>query len=104
MQTRLDRLRAALTAAFDPQDLQVVDDSARHAGHAGAGPGGETHYSVRMVSTAFAGQSRVARSRAVHETLNAEFQDGLHALSLTLRSPSEELAEAGRNGPSQKAK
>ncbi|MEJ1977393.1 MAG: BolA family protein [Acetobacteraceae bacterium] len=89
MQNRQDRLRAALNAAFAPTLLEITDDSARHAGHAGAQPGGETHYSIKIVSAAFAGQSRVARSRAVHETLANEFRDGLHALSLTLRSPAE---------------
>jgi stress-induced morphogen len=89
MQNRQDRLRAALEQAFDPLSLEITDDSARHAGHAGAQPGGETHYSIKLVSAAFAGQSRVARSRAVHDTLADEFRDGLHALSLTLRSPAE---------------
>ena len=89
MLTRQDRLRAALTAAFTPDLLEIVDDSARHAGHSGAAAAGETHYSVRMVSNAFAGQSRVARSRAVHAAVDFEFRDGLHALSLVLRSPSE---------------
>ncbi|MBX9699000.1 MAG: BolA family transcriptional regulator, partial [Acetobacteraceae bacterium] len=70
----------------------VQDDSHRHAGHAGARPEGETHYSVAVVSPAFAGLSRVARSRAVHERLAAEFGTGLHALALTLRTPE----EAGR--------
>ncbi len=89
MQNRHDRLRTALEAAFAPLSLEITDDSARHAGHAGAQPGGETHYSIRIVSAAFAGQSRVARSRAVHAVLANEFRDGLHALSLTLRSPAE---------------
>jgi stress-induced morphogen len=67
----------------------VVDESARHAGHAGARPGGETHYAVLLVSEAFRGMSRVARSRAVHAALAAEFGTGMHALSLTLRTPQE---------------
>lgn len=70
----------------------MVDDSHRHAGHAGAAPGGETHYSVRVVTPAFAGLTRVARSRAVHEALAAEFAGGLHALALTLRTPEEAQA------------
>ena len=87
--TRQARLRAALLSAFSPLALEVVDDSARHAGHAGAATGGETHYSVRMVADAFTGQTRVARSRAVHEVLAPEFQGGLHALSLVLQSPTD---------------
>ena len=90
MQTREQRLRAALSAAFTPTRLEVTDESAKHAGHSGASEAGETHYSIQMVSAAFAGQSRVSRSRAVHALLDGEFRDGLHALSLTLRSPAEE--------------
>ncbi len=89
MTSRHERLHAALTAAFAPTMLDISDDSARHAGHQGATPGGETHYTVRMVSSAFAGQSRLARSRAVHQVLDGEFRDGLHALSLVLQSPTE---------------
>jgi BolA protein len=94
MQSRAARLEAALTAAFSPMVLRVEDDSARHAGHAGAQPGGQTHYNVLLVSAAFTGMSRVARSRAVHAVLTREFADGMHALALTLRSP-EESAGAG---------
>ena len=57
--------------------------------HAGARPGGETHYAVTLVAVAFEGQGRVARSRAVHAALTEEFASGLHALSLTLRAPGE---------------
>ncbi len=89
MTSRHERLHAALTAAFAPTSLEVVDDSSRHAGHSGASAAGETHYTVHMVSQAFAGQSRLARSRAVHAALDGEFRDGLHALALVLRSPSE---------------
>ena len=86
---RAGRVRAVLTEAFRPSVIEVHDDSASHAGHSGAAPGGETHMQVRMVSDAFAGQSRVARSRAVHAMLDAEFRSGLHALSLVLRAPGE---------------
>lgn len=85
MENRADRLRAALTTAFSPTRLEITDDSARHAGHSGAAAAGETHYNVLMHSPAFAGQSRVARSRAVHEVLSQEFATGLHALSLSLQ-------------------
>ncbi|MBR0679989.1 BolA family transcriptional regulator [Roseomonas eburnea] len=87
--TRADRIRSALEAAFAPAEVAVTDDSARHAGHAGARPEGETHFSVAVVSPAFAGQSRVARSRAVHDVLAAEFASGLHALALRLTTPEE---------------
>ena len=86
---RADRIAETLRASFPPAEVEVVDDSHRHAGHAGAAPGGETHYSVLVVSAAFAGMNRVARSRAVHAVLDAEFASGLHALALTLRTPEE---------------
>jgi BolA protein len=88
-QTRAARLEAVLIAAFSPTLLRVEDDSARHAGHAGAREGGQTHFNVVMVSEAFQGINRVARSRAVHAVLEAEFAGGMHALSLTLRTPEE---------------
>ncbi len=93
MQSRAARLETVLTSAFSPTQLRVLDDSARHAGHAGAQPGGETHYSVLLVSEAFRGMNRVARSRAVHAALAAEFTGGMHALSLVLRTPEEAAAE-----------
>ena len=89
MTTRAERLHAAITTRFPPAEVVVRDDSAQHAGHAGARPGGETHYSVLVISPAFQGMSRVARSRAVHEAVAAEFASGLHALALTLRTPEE---------------
>ena len=89
--TRQERLHAALTAAFSPLDLEVIDDSAQHAGHSGASAAGETHFSVRMSSARFSGLTRVARSRAVHEAVASELGSGLHALSLFLRSPEDKL-------------
>ncbi len=93
MQDRHGRLRAALTEAFHPVALEITDDSARHAGHSGAAPGGETHYNVTIVSAAFAAMTRVQRSRAVHEAVAHELGTGLHALSLTLRAPNEQPPE-----------
>ena len=87
--SRADRLRRLLSDALQPTALEVVDDSARHAGHAGAQEGGETHYSVLVVSERFAGRSRVNRSREVHALLRGEFDAGLHALGLTLKAPGE---------------
>jgi BolA protein len=97
---RAARLEAALAAAFSPVLLRVQDDSAQHAGHAGAQPGGQTHYSVLLVSAAFRGMPRVARSRAVHAVLAREFAGGMHALALTLRSPEE--ASAADRGDAQR--
>ena len=89
MPDRAARIEAVLRAQFAPAVLQVVDDSAKHAGHAGAAPGGETHYSLLLVAEQFAGLGRVARHRLVHEALAAEFGAGLHALALTLKAPGE---------------
>lgn len=88
--TRAARIHALLASAFAPDRLEVVDESARHAGHAGARPAGETHYDVLLVADALSGLGRVARSRAVHDVLAPEFVTGLHALSLTLRTPAEQ--------------
>ncbi len=94
--SRADRIRATLTAAFSPALLLIHDDSAHHAGHSGATAAGQTHYSVVLVSPLFQGQSRVARSRAVHTALAGEFgppeTGGMHALALTLRTPEEHTA------------
>ncbi|MFN4184603.1 MAG: BolA family protein [Hyphomonas sp.] len=76
-----------MTAAFGPVSLTVTDDSHKHEGHAGAAPGGETHYSVEIVSEAFAGLSRVQVQRAVMMVLQKEFDTGLHALALKARAP-----------------
>jgi BolA protein len=90
---RANRIHAILTDAFAPTVLDIQDDSARHAGHSGAQPGGQTHYTVLMVSPAFAAVTRVARSRLVHAALAQEFgpaeSGGMHALSLVLRTPQE---------------
>ena len=82
--SRAQRMRTALNAAFSPDLLDIIDDSDRHAGHAGAHPGGETHYTVKMTAKAFAGLSRVERQRAVNRVLADEFATGLHALALEL--------------------
>lgn len=82
-----------LRERFAPTRLEIVDDSHRHAGHAGhpggAGAGGETHFSVMLVSAAFGGMGRVARQRLVYETLAEELKGGVHALALTTLAPGE---------------
>ncbi|WP_233350441.1 BolA family protein [Henriciella barbarensis] len=75
-----------MTQLFTPSELIVRDDSAMHAGHAGARPEGETHYKVEIVSPAFEGKSRVEMQRAVNSALKDEFDTGLHALSITARA------------------
>ena len=83
-----------LRLRFAPTSLEIVDDSARHAGHAGhpggAGQGGETHFTVTLVSPVFAGMGRVARQRLVYETLADELAGSVHALALTTLAPGEQ--------------
>jgi BolA protein len=87
--TMQERIVARLMAALDPILLDVIDESDRHAGHAGAREGGGTHYRVRVVSAQFERQSRVERHRLVYGLLSAEFADGLHALALVAKAPDE---------------
>jgi len=86
-------IRAKLESTFAPIRLSILDESGRHAGHAGAhrpdGGVGETHFRIEIVSAAFAGTSRVARERAVQKVLSEEFQMGLHALSVKALAPEE---------------
>ena len=70
----------------------MTDDSARHAGHAGARDGGESHFHLDIVSAEFAGKSRVARQRLVYELLAEELKGPIHALSLVTRTPEEAQA------------
>ena len=78
-----DTIRRKLTDRFAPARLEIEDESHHHTGHEGTRPGGETHFSVAIVSAAFSGLSRVARQRLVYETLSEELSTRVHALSLT---------------------
>lgn len=84
-----DSIRTKLAAAFAPKELEVMDDSARHAGHSGSRPGGETHFNVRIVSDSFEGVSRVERQRRVYAALAEELKGRVHALSLTTLTSAE---------------
>lgn len=75
--------------ALAPLRLELVDDSARHAGHAGAAPGGNTHWNLVIVSAAFAGKRTVARHRMVYQALGNLMQDPIHALAIVARAPGE---------------
>jgi len=86
---RAERIQAALESGLDVRQIEVRDDSHKHAGHAGARPEGETHFDIVIVSPDFAGQSRVARQRTVNALLSAEFEGGLHALSMRVVTPDE---------------
>ena len=78
------QIEAKLRDAFSPKSLEVLDESADHAGHAGAPEGGESHFRVRMVADEFVGKSRIARHRAVHTALGPELIGRIHALALEL--------------------
>ncbi|MSO73442.1 MAG: BolA family transcriptional regulator [Rhodospirillaceae bacterium] len=86
-----DRIRAKVTAAFQPTRMEIGDESSLHHGHTGANPdgGGETHFNVAIESAAFAGKSRVERQRLVHAVLAVELKERVHALSLKLSAPGE---------------
>jgi len=90
---RRERIEARLREAFAPLALEVVDDGARHRGHAGAASGAG-HYRVALVSERFRGVSRVERHRLVYEALAAELEGEIHALELNTRSPDESPARA----------
>jgi BolA protein len=84
-----ERIRRKLVEAFEPERIEVEDDSARHAGHAGAREGGESHFNVTLVSAAFAGQTRVERQRRVYAILAEDLAGPVHALSLKALAPGE---------------
>ena len=85
-----DTIRAKLIERFTPIRLEIRDESNRHAGHEGARPEGETHFSIVIVSAAFIGRNRVDRQRLVYQTLADELATPVHALSLTTLAPSED--------------
>lgn len=92
-----DRITAKLSTALSPASLEVIDDSAKHAGHIGHPGSGhpgqmsamETHFTVKVVSAAFAGKSRIDRHRIVNNLLAGEFADGLHALAIEAKATGE---------------
>lgn len=82
--TRAEQITEKLTQAFAPHELIVQDDSESHRGHAGFQEGGESHFNVKIRASAFAGQSRIARHRAVHAALGKDLTTAIHALSLDI--------------------
>jgi BolA protein len=79
------RLRAALS----PERLAVIDDSAKHRGHAGHDPRGESHFTVEIVAASFADKTRVQRHRLVNQALAALLAERVHALAIVARAPGE---------------
>ncbi len=78
-----------LREAFSPESLEVSDESYLHEGHAGHRPGGETHFRVHIVSSAFEGKSRIERHRMINTKLAAELEGGVHALAIQAKTPGE---------------
>jgi BolA protein len=85
---RVATIRARLEAELAPLSLEIVDDSHRHAGHAGARDG-RGHFNVTIVATRFTGANRVARHRMVYAALGSLMQTDIHALSVTALAPDE---------------
>jgi BolA family transcriptional regulator, general stress-responsive regulator len=84
---RVAAMEARLRAALQPQHVEIVDESAAHAGHPGAAGGG--HYAVTIVSPAFAGQSTIARHRLVYQALGELMQREIHAVRIRALTPEE---------------
>ncbi|CAM5776482.1 BolA family transcriptional regulator [Labrys miyagiensis] len=82
-------IETTLRDAFAPERLSVLDESAAHAGHAGHSGGGESHFRVRIISSAFAGRSRVDRHRLINAALKPAFEKGVHALAIEAGAPGE---------------
>lgn len=84
-----DEITDRLTTAFQPDTLEVVDDSESHRGHGGWREGGETHFNVLIRADAFGPMSRIARHRAIHTALGADLVGRIHALALDVGAPSD---------------
>jgi BolA family transcriptional regulator, general stress-responsive regulator len=87
-----DAIRHRLSVALAPASLDLVDESARHAGHAGARAEGESHFRLTIVAAAFAGKSRIERHRLVFEALGGLMEHDIHALAITALTPAEAAA------------
>ena len=85
--TQVEQLRLALQRELKPLSLEIIDDSAKHAGHAGAREGG--HFQVVLVSEAFRGRSQLERHKLVYAAVAALMGQGVHALSIIARTPEE---------------
>ncbi len=84
-----DLIRTRLTAGLAPETLEIKDESHLHAGHAGARPGGESHFRLLIVSPKFEGLSRVARQRLVNDLLRDALEEQIHALAMRTLTPAE---------------
>jgi BolA protein len=84
-----DSIAQRLTEGLSPSSLEVTDESHKHAGHAGARPGGETHFRIKIVSAGFEGKRQVERHRMIYKLLEREMARGVHALAMTTLTPEE---------------
>lgn len=82
-----DEIERRLREHFTPTRLEVIDDSANHAGHAGEDPRGESHFTVEIVAACFAGLSRIERQRAVNRALADLLAERVHALAIRAEAP-----------------
>lgn len=89
MSERVELIRTALEQGLKPEQLDILDDSAAHAGHAGARQSGGGHFTVQIVADAFTGKSKVQRHQMIYQALGALMQTEIHALSIKAFSPSE---------------
>ncbi|NCO85336.1 MAG: BolA family transcriptional regulator [Rhodobacterales bacterium] len=80
-------IHARLTKAFAPEVIEVINESHKHAGHAGDDGSGESHWHVVIRAAAFDGQTRLGRHRAIHTALGPDVMGRLHALALTVQGP-----------------
>jgi BolA protein len=80
-------METKLRVAFAPSALEVIDESSRHQGHAGARPDGESHFRVRIVAAAFKGKSRVEQHRMINAVLAPELKERVHALAIEATAP-----------------
>lgn len=85
---RSTMIRTRLEAALDPEQLEIIDESAKHAGHAGAASGGG-HFIVQIVSAAFEGKNLIQRHRLVYDAVDDIMHTEIHALSIQAKSPDE---------------
>ena len=84
-----ERIEGRLAEGLAPTTIEVLDESDRHKGHAGAREGGETHFRVYIVADRFAGKGKLERHRMVYALLKEEFASGVHALALQTLAPGE---------------
>ncbi len=90
-QNRVEMIRARLQQALRPESLEIADESAKHAGHAGAKSGGG-HFIVGIVSQIFEGKSPIQRHRLVYDAIGDAMHTEIHALSITAKTPEEASA------------